>query len=129
MKMGYLLCKSCGGRYDLKPGELPGDFECCSCGGELEFYDDQGRKRGYKSVYSGKRNGKRIHPVIKILIILVGGYLIFAFGGWLVIIPIIYGLDYVGPANGTYLFAISFVILIAIVIGLLWFIFKKNRDN
>lgn len=53
-KMGYLKCKSCGGRYDLEPGESPDDFVRCQCGGELEFYDDQGTKREYGSV-SGKK--------------------------------------------------------------------------
>ncbi len=46
--MGYLKCKSCGGRYDLQPGELPGDFESYHCAGELQFYDDSGHKRLYK---------------------------------------------------------------------------------
>jgi hypothetical protein len=48
--MSYLICKSCGGRYDLKPSELPGDFENCQCGGELEFYDDRGHKRLYRPI-------------------------------------------------------------------------------
>ena len=38
INMGFLKCKSCGGRYDLQPGELPGDFDVCHCGGEIEYY-------------------------------------------------------------------------------------------
>ena len=76
--MGYLKCKSCGGRYDLEHEESPDDFECCQCGGKLDFYDDQGYKRMYRSV-SGKKSNSGMHPLLKILIIIVGGYLIFSF--------------------------------------------------
>ncbi len=126
--MGHLKCKSCGGCYQLQPGELPGDFESCSCGGELEFYDDKGRKRGYKDVYSVKK-GSKTHPIIKILIILVGGYLLFAYGGGLLIYATLIGLEYFGPSGGTYIFAIFFGVLFAIVALLLWFIFKKRKPN
>lgn len=126
--MGYLKCKSCGGCYQLQPGESPGDFERCSCGGELEFYDDKGRRRGYKPIYSVKK-GSKIHPIIKILIVIVGGYLLFAYGGGLVIYFLLVGIEYFGPSGGTYLFAIFFGILIAIISGLLWFIFRKRRKN
>lgn len=126
--MSYLKCKSCGGCYELQPGELPGDFESCQCGGELELYDDEGLKRGYKSVYSGKKSSK-IHPVIKILIILVGGYLLFVYGGGLLIFLTLKGLEYFGPAGGTYIFALFFGILIAIIVVLLWFILRKRRKT
>lgn len=65
-----------GGRYDLNPGKLLRDFESCSCGGELEFYDDYEHKRGYKSMDYEKRKHYKLHPLLKILIILVGGYLL-----------------------------------------------------
>jgi len=32
----YLVCNSCGGYYELKPGESPETFDCaCDCGGQL----------------------------------------------------------------------------------------------
>jgi len=75
--MGYLKCKLCGGRYDLQPGELPGDFENCNCGGELEFYDDRGHKRGYKPINPDKNKSKGTSPLMKLLIILVIAYVVF----------------------------------------------------
>lgn len=35
--MGYLICKDCGGYYELQPGENPEDFEECQCGGKLQY--------------------------------------------------------------------------------------------
>lgn len=32
-----MVCKKCGGYYQLKHGESPDDFEKCQCGGELEY--------------------------------------------------------------------------------------------
>lgn len=69
--MGYLICTSYGGRYDLQPGELPGRFESCICGGKLEFYDNQGRKRGYKPIYSHKNQSKGNGLIVKLVIFLV----------------------------------------------------------
>lgn len=34
--MGYLECEECKGRYELKKGESPDDFESCECGGKLK---------------------------------------------------------------------------------------------
>lgn len=68
--MSYLICTSCGGLYDLQPGELPGQFESCSCGGKIEFYDDQGRKRGLHPIYSNKNQPKR-SPVVKLVIFFI----------------------------------------------------------
>jgi hypothetical protein len=38
--MGYLLCKLCGGYYELRQGEKPEDFLNCQCLGELEYYPE-----------------------------------------------------------------------------------------
>ena len=35
---GYMVCQKCGGYYKLHPGELPEDFDVCTCGVELEYY-------------------------------------------------------------------------------------------
>lgn len=35
--MSYVICKKCGGYYKLQKGESPGDFEVCSCGGDLSY--------------------------------------------------------------------------------------------
>lgn len=37
--MGYLKCDKCGGSYKLQPGESPEDFESCSCGGKLRYFE------------------------------------------------------------------------------------------
>ncbi len=124
--MGYLICKSCGGRYDLQPGELPGDFESCQCGGELDFYDDRGHKRWYMPVYSGKRNGSKMHPLFKILIIFVLGILLFDLGVGPAMAFLLYGLQYLGPSGGTILFGIFFGITIAAILGLLWYLIKRR---
>ena len=29
----FLVCKKCGGYYELQPGESPDDFDKCECGG------------------------------------------------------------------------------------------------
>lgn len=38
--MGYLICKKCGGFYELEEGESPEDFSKCECGGNLEYSDE-----------------------------------------------------------------------------------------
>ena len=38
--MGYLVCESCNGYYELKKGESPDDFDSCQCGGILEYVAD-----------------------------------------------------------------------------------------
>jgi hypothetical protein len=124
--MGYLKCKSCGGRYDLQPGELPGDFDSCSCGGKLEFYDSHGHKRGYKPVYSVERKSAKLHPLLKILIFIVIGLLFLNIFSGMIMYLLLSGLKFVGPSGGTYLFVIFFGICIAIILGLLWFLFRKR---
>jgi hypothetical protein len=37
--MGYLICEKCGGYYELQKGESLSDFDCCQCGGKLEYYE------------------------------------------------------------------------------------------
>jgi len=74
--MGYLKCKSCGGRYDLLLGELPGEFESCQCGGKLEFYDNHGHKRGYPPIYPNVEP-KNNSLLVKLVIFLVVAYAVF----------------------------------------------------
>lgn len=37
---GLIVCKKCGGYYELQPGESPTDFSECQCGGELEYVEN-----------------------------------------------------------------------------------------
>lgn len=37
--MGYLVCRKCGGYYELQEGESPEDFEKCECGGVIEYFE------------------------------------------------------------------------------------------
>lgn len=37
--MGYLICEKCGGYYELAEGESPGEFEACTCGGNLSYVE------------------------------------------------------------------------------------------
>lgn len=39
--MSYLECEKCGGRYELREGESPDDFESCECGGKLRHVHPQ----------------------------------------------------------------------------------------
>lgn len=118
-KERYLKCKSCCGKYVLEPDELPGDFESCSCGGELEFYDTYGRKRPYTSSYPTK---KEMSLGTKILILVVVGifslyylfpYIMFALIG------------YLDPSAGIYIFPIFFAVSIAAIIILIWYGFFR----
>jgi hypothetical protein len=38
--MGYLVCYSCGGYYQLKPGESHNQYKKCCCGGKLKYYPE-----------------------------------------------------------------------------------------
>ena len=120
--MSYLKCKSCGICYKLKHGEFPGDFESCSCGGELEFYDNHGRKRSYKNIniYS---KGRRKTKTNIILIFMVLGLFILYF----LAIPLILNvLEFIGPSNGTYFFVIFFFTCFVTILSLLWYLFRRN---
>jgi len=37
VSVSFLVCKKCGGIYELQPGESPTDFDKCQCGGKLEY--------------------------------------------------------------------------------------------
>ncbi len=78
----------------------------------------------YKESYYKER--KKLNPLLKILIIIVGGILISN----ILIIPamlfLFAGLEYAGPSGGSYFFAIFFGICTAIILGLLWFLFRKK---
>lgn len=50
--MGYLICKKCGGYYQLEDYESPDDFDRCRCGGRLfysEYLDFEPTRRSKKS--------------------------------------------------------------------------------
>ncbi|MBP2045715.1 hypothetical protein [Methanobacterium aggregans] len=128
MKRGYRVCKDCGGRYDLQPGELPGElpgeFESRSCGGKLEYYDNNGHKRGCMPVYPNANRSKERSPLLKILIFFVVVYAVFhVFGG--VVISVIGATTEVGSPGATYVFVLFMVIAIAVILVLLWILFKK----
>ena len=110
--MVYLKCKSCSGRYDLQPGELPGDFESCQCGGELEFYDDCGHKRLYKPINMHKTT--EISPLMKVLIVLGVSFLIIQIVGT-IIVGILSGLYNLNYHNYLIYIQIAFSLIIAFV--------------
>ncbi len=40
-KLGYLICESCNGYYELQEGESITDFDSCQCGGPLKYLKTQ----------------------------------------------------------------------------------------
>ncbi len=44
--MSYLICDRCGSYYELKPGELPEDFNRCNCGGKMRPEEPIGEDSG-----------------------------------------------------------------------------------
>jgi hypothetical protein len=82
--MGYLVCDTCHGYYELKNGESPEDFSSnCECGGNLEFKDSIGHNHGKVSEgrdkiahgysYTDKKSfNYKIVIVFGVLIIFVG---------------------------------------------------------
>ena len=101
--MSYLKCKECGGRYDLQPGELPGQFERCNCGGRLEFYDNKGRKRAYIPLNKYKDKSKKTSPLMIVLIVLAVGYFLVMIGGSFVV-GYMDAVNNVQPPGGLYTF-------------------------
>jgi len=116
-----LRCKSCKGEYILKPDELPGDFQSCNCGGELEFYDTYGHRRPFTTHYRKERKERPLST--KILIIIVVGIfsLYYVFPFFMVSI-----IDYVDPSIGVYIFPIFFAASIAIILILIWYAFIRK---
>jgi uncharacterized membrane-anchored protein YhcB (DUF1043 family) len=60
---GYLVCKNCGGYYQLQKEEDPEDFDTCMCGGHLSYHkDNESFKNNYSSdlpmrnAYKSKNN-------------------------------------------------------------------------
>lgn len=84
----------------------------------------EGMKRSYKGSYPKER--KKLNPLLKILIIIVGGILISN----ILIIPAMLllfgGLEYAGPSGGFYIIAIFFGVCTASILGLLWYLFRKK---
>ncbi|MEN6291583.1 MAG: hypothetical protein ABFC34_17265 [Methanobacterium sp.] len=87
------------------------------------IYGDN-KERFYKESYSKER--KKLNPLAKTLIIIVGGILISN----ILIIPamlfLFAGLEYAGPSGGSYFIAIFFGICTASILSLLWFLFRKK---
>lgn len=61
--MGYLECEECGGRYELKEGESPNDFESCECGGKLRYKNP--------NISPIKKQGMKLSTKILITIVIV----------------------------------------------------------
>lgn len=123
--MAFLKCKSCGGCYELQPGESPIDFESCNCGGELEFYDSHGRKTRFKPIYAeGRPRYSTDSPLVRIILILVAFFAITKGLSGLVM-GLVEATSSVGPNEGFYIFAVFIVIFLAAAFFLLRFIFKK----
>jgi hypothetical protein len=84
VKMGYLICDTCQGYYELKNGESPEDFNSkCECGGNLEFKDkinqiqgtgSEGRdKIAYGYSYTDKKSfNYKIIMIFGVVIIIAG---------------------------------------------------------
>ncbi|AEG17290.1 hypothetical protein [Methanobacterium paludis] len=143
MTDGYLICKKCGGYYELQPGESPEDFDSCQCGGKLEYYalqnheKDPNTAKNLPEVHEVKSVPQSAHTdnstILKIVALAVILYLLLNF------FPAVIGLFYLGlyrssaDGSGNSLFvlmgillAISFLIVI-ILIGyyLIKLLFKK----
>lgn len=78
-------------------------------------------------LFKTKTNKRReLHPLIMIILIIIIGFFIFPLLAGPLIGLLLYALMIAGPSYGTYIFVIFFGALIAIIIGLLWFIFRKK---
>lgn len=91
---------------------------------EFPLISGDNKKNPYKESYSKEK--KKLNPLLKILIIIVGGILISN----ILIIPamlfLFAGLEYAGPSGGSYFISIFFGICITSILGLLWFLFRKK---
>jgi hypothetical protein len=68
--MSYLICRRCGGYYELKWDESIHDFVSCECGGELEYTEN--------IIYRRDTNNKRsilILTILMVIIVLGAGFL------------------------------------------------------
>ncbi len=55
--MPYLVCKKCGGYYQLQEGESPDDFyDKCNCGGDLEYRVSLGEESSSHRVSLGEES-------------------------------------------------------------------------
>jgi hypothetical protein len=122
--MKYLKCKSCGGYYELEPEEAPEDFEICQCGGKLEFYDDRRFENEHDAYHREIKDSKSESPLKILIAFLV--LLFITFGSGIAMIIILFGLQYLGPSNGNYLFMLYFGICFASILVLLWYLFRKR---
>ena len=91
---------------------------------ELPMIYNDNKEEPYNKSYFKER--KKLNPLLKILIIIVGGILISN----ILIIPamlfLFAGLEYAGPSGGSYFIAIFFGICTASILSLLWFLFRKK---
>ncbi len=94
--MGYLICKECGGYYELEPGESPKDpqnprfwdprnkvsegFDRCQCGGELVYKKNLNDKTNGFNVSSEKKGLGIKLPRNSNMIKLLGVGILFIFG-------------------------------------------------
>ena len=122
--MGYLKCKSCRGRYDLQPGELPGDFESCQCGGKLEFYDDRGHRRLYKPLNQDIKKSSGMSPLMVLLIILGISVLLVQIIGS-VVLGIMSGLNQTNHQNASHLLLSIQLIMSLIIAVVVYLLIKK----
>ena len=107
-------CLECGKEYELESGDKLSDFQC-ECGGKLASKAPPEKQKGLTN-----------DPVIRIIVIFIGGFLFLNYVAVYLFMFLLYGLQQVGSSGGAYIFAIFFGICIALITGLLGFAFKKR---
>jgi hypothetical protein len=122
--MGYLRCTSCDGVYELQKNESADEFQSCSCGGELEYYDYTERKRRFKPKKQEKKprssTDNFIIRILMLLFVLWIFYNIVAGVG----MGIFKAIDKVDSTTGFYLLIGFIIISIILIIVLIVIIYK-----
>ncbi len=59
--MAYIVCRRCGGYYELQKGESLQDFDKCQCGGTLRYIEEIIQEKPKSPVSESNINSKEIH--------------------------------------------------------------------
>lgn len=95
--MGHLICKKCGGYYELEEGESPEDFDSCSCGGELEHRLSSNEQKSISYDEEDPEGEKKSNKMLIIILAIVAIFLLLI----ILIIPslLIYNSTFTGSGT------------------------------
>ncbi len=115
--MGYLICKDCGGYYELQPGETANEFDRCQCGGKLIYRKYLNNDDAGFNDSSPEKSSKTKLPINSKMIKPLGLGILFIFGLLIKFHAFNFIVPYLARSNPNFLSSSPVYLIILIALG------------